>query len=131
MNKILKASIFFIIAYVLSQTVIYFLSKDNFFTSPMYILLPIVGFFAFYFLTPAIEKYTQWNLYVIILLFIIIGLIVQYLILYIYAYQIYVVLNNTAIPKDLGVFKQLFSSAFFPFLISSVIGMFASNKKII
>lgn len=131
MNKVLKGSIFFILAYALSQLAIYFLSKDNFFTSPMYILLPIVGFFAFYFLTPVIENYTQWNFYMVLVSFLIICLIVQYLILYIYAYQIYVVLNNTVIPKDLEIFKQLFSSAFFPFIISSVIGMFASKKKLI
>ncbi len=131
MNKALKVSLFFILGYFLSQLAIYFLSKDNFFKSPMYILLPIVGFFAFYFLTPVIEKYTNWNFYVILVLFLIICILVQYLILYIYAYQIYVVLNKMAIPKDLGIFKQLLESAFFPFIISSVIGMFASKKKII
>lgn len=131
MNKALKVSIFFIIGYFLSQLAIYFLSKDNFFTSPMYILLPIFGFFAFYFLTPVIEKYMQWNFYVVLGIFLIVCLIAQYLILYIYAYQIYVVLNKMAIPKDLGIFKQLLESAFFPFIINSVFGMFASKKKLI
>ena len=131
MNKILKTSILFILAYALSQLAIYFLSKDNFFKSPMYILLPIVGFFAFWYLTPVVERYTNWNFYVILGLFIGICLIVQHIIMYIYAYQIYVILNKIAIPKDLGIFKQFLSSAFFPFVISSVIGMFASKKKLI
>jgi len=131
MNKILKASVFFIIAYFLSQLSVYFWSRDNFFTSPMYILLPIVGFFAAYFLIPIIEKYTNWNFGVLLGLFLVICLITHFLVIYLYAYWVFVVMREVAMPKDLGVFKQLLESAFLQFIISVVIGMFASKKKIL
>ncbi|MFA5745343.1 MAG: hypothetical protein WCX82_00600 [archaeon] len=128
MNKILKTSIFFIFAYVIAEAIVYFLSKDNFFTSPMYILLPIVGFFGLFFITPLIEEYTKWNGWVIFTLFIVISLFAYWLVAYIYAYEIYVVLNNSTVPKDIRFWNQLITSAFFSFVIAGAIGIIASKK---
>lgn len=128
MKKALKVSLFFIVGYFLSQLAIFFLSKDNFFKSPMYILLPIVGFFAFYFLTPYVEKYTEWNIFVIIITFLVISIISHYLVIYIYGYYIYVVTGT--MPKNLGIIDLFLSSAFLPFVISSVIGMVARINKL-
>lgn len=131
MKKTIKVSIFFIISYIVSQMFIYFFSKENFFTSPMYILLPIVGFFVLFFLTPVVEKYTECNFYIVLLAFVIISLIAQYLVIYIYAYQIYVVLNNMEIPKGMITLSSFLNYSFFTFVISGVFGMFASKKKIL
>lgn len=128
MNKILKTSLFFIFAYVVAEVLVYFLSKDNFFTSPMYILLPIVGFFGLFFITPLIEEYTKWNGWVIFTLFLVISLFAYWLVAYIYAYEIYTVLNNAAVPKDIGFWNQLITSAFFGFAIAGAIGIIASKK---
>jgi len=128
-KKTLWVMFLFIVSYALSQLAVYLWSRDNFFTSPMYILLPIVGFFGFLFLTPIIQEYTKLDFYVVLVLFLVVCAIAQCLVVYIYAYQIYVVLNSMAIPKDLGIFKQFLESAFFPFVIGCVGGMFASKKK--
>jgi len=128
MNKILKTSLFFILAYAVAEALVYFLSKDNFFTSPMYILLPIVGFFGLFFVTPLIEEYTKWNTWIILGLFLAISFIAYWLVAYIYAYEIYTVLNNMAVPKNFGFWEQLISSAFLSFTITGAIGIIASKK---
>jgi len=128
MNKILKTSLFFILAYVLSQTAYYFFSKDNFFTSPMYILLPIFAFFAFLFFTPMIEEYTKWNKWIILGLFMGISVVCYILIFYIYMYEIFVVLQKSTMPPNLGFWGNFISSAFLGFIISGAVGIIASKK---
>ncbi len=128
MTKILKISLFFILAYVLAQVVYYFLAKDNFFTSPMYILLPIVSFFGMFLVMPVIEEYTNWNKWTIFALFIVISIICYYIVVYIFAYELYVVLNNMAVPRDLRFWQQFISSSFFGFVIAGAIGIIASKK---
>lgn len=127
-KKTLKIILFFLLSYVLAQGLFYFLAKDNFFTSPMYILLPIVAFFGMFLLTPVLEEYTKWNKWVIFGLFIVISVICYALIVYIYAYEIYVVLNHITIPKDLQILKQLSTSSFLGFIVSGAIGVVASKK---
>ena len=128
MNKILKTSLFFILAYFFAEAAFYFLSKDNFFTSPMYILLPVVGFFGLFFIMPFLEEYTKWNKWVILCLFIVISIACYWLIVYIYAYEIYVVLNNTTVPADIGFWKQFTSSSFLGFVIAGTFGIIANKK---
>lgn len=128
MKKALKIILFFLLSYVLAQGLFYFLAKDNFFTSPMYILLPIVAFFGLFFVMPFVEEYTKWNKWVLFTLFIVISVLCYVLIVYIYAYEVYVVLNNMAIPKNLEILKQLMSSSFLGFIVSGAIGIIAHKK---
>lgn len=128
MKKALKIILFFLLSYVFAQGLFYFFAKENFFTSPMYILLPIVAFFGLYLLTPVVEKYTKWNKWTLLAIFVVISVLCYILIIYIFAYEIYVVLNHMAIPKNLGIWKQLISSSFLGFIVSGAIGIIASEK---
>jgi hypothetical protein len=129
MKKTLKIVLYFIFAYVLTQALFYLLSKDNFFTSPMYILLPIFAFISMLVFTPIIKEYTKWNEWTILGLFIVIGIICYALVVWIFAYEVYKVLNQMALPKDLEIWKQLTSSAFLGFIVSGAIGIIAAKKK--
>lgn len=128
MKKALNIILFFLLSYVLAQGLFYFLAKDNFFTSPMYMLLPIVAFFGLLLVTPIVEEYTKWNKWTILILFVLISIFCYALIVYIYAYEVYTVLNNMAIPKNLEIFKQLMSSSFLGFIVSGAIGIIAAKK---
>ena len=128
MKKALNIILFFLLSYVLAQGLFYFLAKDNFFTSPMYMLLPIVAFFGLLLVTPVVEEYTKWNKWTILILFVLISIFCYALIVYIYAYEVYTVLNNMAIPKNLEIFKQLMSSSFLGFIVSGAIGIIAAKK---
>ncbi|HOZ35846.1 MAG TPA: hypothetical protein PLK55_02585 [archaeon] len=128
MNKTLKFILFFLLSYVLAQGLFYFLAKENFFTSPMYILLPVVAFFGLYFVMPMVEEYTKWNKWTLFILFIVISVLCYVLIVYIYVYQIYIILNNMKIPKNLEILKQLMSSSFLGFIVSGAIGIIAHKK---
>jgi uncharacterized membrane protein len=132
MNKerkkiILKFSLWLIISFVISQGLIYLLTKDNFFTTPMYIFLPLVGFIGFYYLTPILEKYIDYkNKYKIALVFAVLGLFAFYIAILFYAWQIK--LLNPNWPMQLQFFKVLLDSAFLEFIISGIIGIIFSEK---
>lgn len=129
MKKTLKIILYFIFAYILTQGLFYLFSKENFFTSPMYVLLPIFAFFALFVFTPIVKEYTKWNEWTILMLFVVISFIAYALIVWIYAYEVFVVLNNKAIPKDLGFWKQFINSSFLGFIVSGAIGVIAAKKK--
>ena len=101
-----KKNIFFIIilsiiTFLISQIMVYFISKENFLKSPMYVLLPIVGFFGTYFLTKYFLEFTKIKKWTFLIVFVIMGFFIYYFILFIYYYQIYVVLNNVSLAKTI------------------------------
>jgi len=126
-NKIIKFSVWFIISFIISQGLIYLLSKSNFFTTPMYIFLPIVGFIGFYYLTPIIEKYIEYkNKYVIASIFVLAGIFAFFIAILFYAWQIK--LLNPTWTMQLQFFKTFLDSAFIEFIISGAIGIIFSEK---
>lgn len=132
-KNILFTIILSIITFLISQIMVYFISKDNFLKSPMYILLPIVGFFGTYFLTKYFLEFTKIKKWTFLIVFVVMGVFCYYFILFLYYYQIYVVLNNIALSKTFeilnkGFFKMLLDSAYLEFLFSAIIGLIFSKK---
>jgi len=133
-----KKNIFFIIilsiiTFLISQIMVYFISKENFLKSPMYVLLPIVGFFGTYFLTKYFLEFTKIKKWTFLIVFVIMGFFIYYFILFIYYYQIYVVLNNVSLAKTIEAlhkifFKTLLDSAYLEFLFSAIMGLIFSKK---
>jgi len=126
-KKIINFSVWFIISFIISQALIYWLSKDNFFTTPMYIFLPIVGFVGLYYLAPIIEKYVEYkNKYKLATIFVIIGLVAMFVAVLFYAWQIK--LLNPDWKMQLQFLNTLKDSAFLEFIISGAIGIIFSEK---
>ena len=133
-----KKNIFFIIilsiiTFLISQIMVYLISKENFLKSPMYVLLPIVGFFGTYFLTKYFLEFTKIKKWTFLIAFVIMGFFIYYFILFIYYYQIYVVLNNVSLAKTFEAlhkifFKTLLDSAYLEFLFSAIMGLIFSKK---
>ena len=133
-----KKNIFFIIilaiiTFLISQIMVYFISKENFLKSPMYILLPIVGFFGTYFLTKYFLEFTKIKKWVFLIVFVLMGFFIYYFILVLYYYQIYVILNNVPFTTAIGIlnknfFTLLLDSAYLEFLFSATIGLIFSKK---
>jgi len=133
-----KKNIFFIIilsiiTFLISQIMVYFISKENFLKSPMYVLLPIVGFFGTYFLTKYFLEFTKIKKWTFLIAFVVMGFFIYYFILFIYYYQIYVVLNNVSLAKTFEAlhkifFKTLLDSAYLEFLFSAIMGLIFSKK---
>lgn len=124
-KKINLMLLYFLVSFIVAQIATYFLSKENFFTSPTFIILPIVGYFALYLITQPIIKDLKINKIVFLLSFIIFCFLGYYFALFFYNYNIYVILNNMPIRMDF--FKMLFESAFFSFIISGAIGILSSK----
>jgi len=116
----------FIVSYVLSQIIIYLLSKNNFFKSPMYILLPIFAYFALYLITPMINKYIKSNNIATSIAFLIICVVSFYIVLYIFHWNTLGILNNITI--EFNYFKILLDSAFLEFTLAGIIGILFSKK---
>lgn len=131
MKKVLKIILFFLLSYVLAQGLFFVFAKENFFTSPMYILLPIVAFFGLFLVTPIVEDYTKWNRWTILAIFLAVSVFCYILVVYIYAYQVIVVLNDKLMPSALDFFKDFWamfiSSSFLGFVVSGAIGIIASK----
>ncbi len=126
-NKVIRFSVWLIISFVISQGLIYLLTKSNYFTTPMYIFLPLIGFIGFYYLTPIIEKYTNYkNKYWIAIIFAIAGVFAFYIAVLFYAWQIK--LLNPTWPMQLQFFKMLLDSAFLEFIIAGIFGIIFSEK---
>lgn len=123
--KKLKIWIFFIISYIVSQLLIYFLSRSNFMKSPMYIFLPVVGYFAMYFLADIIKKEININTLTLVISFVLLCLIAEYLAVYLFNYNTYVILNNMSVRFD--YFKILLDSAFLEFIVSGIFGIIAKK----
>ena len=116
----------FIVSYILSQIIIYLLSKNNFFKSPMYILLPIFAYFALYLITPAINKYVKSDNIATSIAFLIICVVSFYIALYIFHWNTLGILNNRAI--EFNYLKILLDSAFLEFTLAGIIGILFSKK---
>lgn len=133
-----KKNIFFIIilsiiTFLISQIMVYLISKENFLKSPMYVLLPMVGFFGTYFLTKYFLEFTKIKKWTFLIVFVVMGFFIYYFILFIYYYQIYIILNNATLAKmfeDLHkiFFKTLLDSAYLEFLFSAIMGLIFSKK---
>ncbi|MDD3178203.1 MAG: hypothetical protein PHR26_01660 [Candidatus ainarchaeum sp.] len=122
----LKLIIIFIISYAFSQILIKILSPTNFFTSPMYILLPIVGFGGMYYLTPTIMKYINLkNKYYFSIIFFIIGILCFLIATFFFYWNSLKILNN--MPIKYPFFKILLDSAYLELIISGIFGIL-SNK---
>jgi len=126
-----KMVIWFVVSLIVSYLLIYLLTPGDFFKSPMYMLLPIVGFFGMYMITEYAQKYMHIkNKYYFILIFLLVGIIAYYLAIFFFYWNI-IRLNDLPI-KELFKFmiqnyKMLFSSAFLGFLISGAFGTIASK----
>lgn len=124
-----KAILLFIIAIAISYTLIYIVTPGDFFKSPMYMILPIVGFFGFFFTSKYFMEYMQIkSKYKFSLLFVIVAVFSYYLAIFFFYWNI-IVLNDLS-AKEL--FKFVFqnynlflTSAFLEFIISSAFGIVA------
>jgi len=126
MNKnIIKMILFFIISFIISQITVYFLSPDNFLKSPTFVLLPLVGFFGMFFLSPTIMKDLKMNKITVLICFLGLCLLGYYFGLLFYNYNIYVILNNIALKMP--YFSMLLESAFFTFMVSGLFGIVFSK----
>jgi hypothetical protein len=129
LKKYHKAIILFIVGIFLSYALIYMLTPSDFFKSPMYMLLPIVGFFGMFIISKYLIDYMKIkNKYYFALLFIGIAIVAYYLAIFFFYWNI-VVLNNLEM-KELFKFvfqnQNLFlTSAFLEFIIGGVFGILA------
>lgn len=129
-KNIIFVIIISIITFLMSQIIVYFLSKENFLKSPMYILLPLVGFFGMYFFTNHFIEFVKIKKLYFFIIFVLMGLFIYYFILVLYFYQIYVVLNGLSISMALKIdyFGLLLDSAFIEFLFSGAVGIIFAKK---
>ncbi|MDD4049488.1 MAG: hypothetical protein PHX47_00595 [Candidatus ainarchaeum sp.] len=122
----------FVITIIISYLLIYFITPSDFFKSPMYMLLPIVGFFGMYYFTEYTLKYMEIkNKYNLLIIFLIVG-IISYFLAFFFFYWNIINLNNLPMKE---LFKFIFNnydfffkSAFLEFIISGAIGIIASKK---
>ncbi len=127
----LKAIMWFVIAIGTSYLLIYFLSPNDFFKSPMYMILPIVGFLGMYFFSKYLIDYMQIkNRYYFALIFLIVGIVSYYVAIFFYYWNI-ILLNNIPISELFNVMfsnpKLFLSSAFLEFLFAGTLGVIASK----
>lgn len=129
LKKYHKAIILFLIGMFLSYALIYMLTPSDFFKSPMYMILPIVGFFGMYLISKYLIDYMKIkNKYYFALIFIAVGVVSYYLAVFFFYWNI-ATLNNLEM-KELFKFvfqnKNLFlTSAFLEFLIGGIFGILA------
>ncbi len=117
-----RVIILFILAMGVSQILIKLLSPSNFFTSPMYILLPLVGFFSAYYIAPAVMKYMKINdKHVFAGIFVVLGVICFYIVLFIFYWNVLKVLNQQ--PISFPYWQLLLDSAFFEFIVAGAFGI--------
>ena len=122
-----KVFIFFIISFIISQILVRLLSKSNYFKSPMYVLLPIVGYFAMYYLTPNILKFMNMkNKNLFCFYFIVVALASFYVALFLFHWNVQLILSH--VPIRFNFFKMLGNSAYLEFVISGAIGILAINE---
>jgi len=126
-KNIINFIVWFLVSFILTQALIYLLSKDNFLTTPMYIFLPVIGFIGLYYLTPIVEEYTRYkNKYRLAIIFAILGLIALFIAVLFYAWQIK--LLNPDWKMQLQFFNVLKTSAVLEFIISGIFGIIFSEK---
>lgn len=130
-NIQLKTVLYFLIGVGLSFILIYFFTPEDFFKSPMYMLLPIVGFFATYYTTKYFMEYVEIKKkFVYLIFFIVIGVLGYYLAIFFYYWNI-VNLNNIPFSElfrfVFGNNQMFLTSAYLGFLVSGVFGIIASK----
>jgi hypothetical protein len=125
LKKIFNVVLYFIISFIITQGLVYLLSKDNFFTSPTYVLLPVFGFFSLYLLTKPILVDLKINKIKLIVSFLIVCLLGYYFALFFYNYNIYVILNN--MPIRMNFFNMFLKSSFLTFVVSGLFGILFSK----
>jgi len=124
--------IWFVITIIISYLLIYLITPGDFFKSPMYMLLPVVGFFGMYYFTEYVLKYMALkNKYHLLIMFVIVGIVSYFLAIFFFYWNI---INLNDMPMK-ELFKFLFNnydlffkSAFLEFIISGAIGIIASKK---
>ena len=129
----IKAIILFILAIAITYAMIYIITPGDFFKSPMYMLLPIVGFLGVFFITSYVMDYMHIkNKYYFMLIFLAVGIVAYYLAILFFYWNI-IRLNNLP-AKEL--FKFVFTnynlfltSAFLEFLVAGAIGILATESK--
>jgi hypothetical protein len=121
--------ILFIITMGISQLLVKLLSPNNFLTSPMYILLPLVSFFATYYFSEYIMNYIEVkNKYFFAGLFVLFSLIAFYIVLFIFFWNSMKILSN--VPISFPYIKILLDSAFIEFIVAGILGIIGiKNKK--
>ena len=120
--------ILFILAMGVSQILVKLLSPSNFFTTPMYVLLPLVGFFATYYFSEYLMNYIQVkNKYKFAGIFLVVCLITFYIVMFIYFWNVLKILNDQAIVVP--YLKLLLDSAFLEFMIAGLIGILGIKQK--
>jgi hypothetical protein len=113
----------------ISQLLVKLLSPNNFLTSPMYILLPLVSFFATYYFSEYIMNYIEVkNKYFFAGLFVLFSLIAFYIVLFIFFWNSMKILSN--VPISFPYIKILLDSAFIEFIVAGILGIIGiKNKK--
>jgi len=127
----LKAIMWFVISIIVTYAMIYLLTPGDFFKSPMYMLLPIVGFLAMFYMTEYIMNYVSLkNKYVLLASFVVIGLLAYYLAIFFFYWNI-INLNN--IPASqlfsfvFGNTSLILTTAFLEFIVAGAFGIIASK----
>lgn len=129
----IKAIILFVLAIAITYTMIYFITPGDFFKSPMYMLLPIIGFLGMFFITTYVMDYMHLkNKYYFMLIFLAIGIVGYYLAIFFFYWNI--IRLNELPMKELFKFvftnyKLFLTSAFLEFLVAGSIGILATEKK--
>ncbi|MFH0906006.1 MAG: hypothetical protein V1824_01555 [archaeon] len=118
-----KMAIFFVISFAISQFLVYLLSKNNFFKSPLYVLLPAVAFFGLYLLMPYVIEQTKFEKTIIAIVFLVVCLLAFYIALYLFFVASQIQLGQEAAKFDF--LKILFDSAFLEFIVGGLFGILA------
>jgi len=126
-----KAIGLFVIAIILSYLLIYILSPGDFFKSPMYMILPIIGFMGMFYITRYIMEYVKMdNKIYFLLIFLVVGVISYYIAIFFFYWNVIRLNDMPMIELFSFIFKdhKLFlTSAFLEFLVASAFGIVASK----
>ena len=116
-----KPIIFFLIAAIISVVLEKIITPDNFAKSPMYWLLPIVGFFGMYYISKPVMEYMKIkNKYLFTGIFVILALVAFYIMLFLYFWNVQYILSHHAIHYPF--IKLLIQSAYLEFTIGILFG---------
>jgi len=116
-----KLILFFLISVIVSLVLEKIITPDNFAKSPMYWLLPIVGFFGMYYISKPVMEYMKIkNKYWFTAIFVGIALVAFYIMLFIYFWNVQYILSQQSIHYPF--IKLLIQSAYLEFIIGILFG---------
>ena len=116
-----KLILFFLISVIVSLVLEKIITPDNFAKSPMYWLLPIVGFFGMYYISEPVMEYMKIkNKYWFTAIFVGIALVAFYIMLFIYFWNVQYILSQQSIHYPF--IKLLIQSAYLEFIIGILFG---------